>query len=129
MIVYNIVKGTDFLSLFQYISELESMQGLSKEQRLRSFDKEAAIMDKIRNAIQWHVAPLVSLGQGRGSLALKFRAILHAFGLLSHDRDMLAQLLRSVVSWHSDYGTEIGIARIAPVPIEQLLPYMHQTAP
>lgn len=129
MIVYNIVKGTDFLSLFQYISELESVQGLSKEQRLRSFDKEAAIMDKIRNAIQWHVAPLVSLGQGHGSLALKFRAILHAFGLLSHDRDILAQLLRSVVSWHSDYGTEIGIARIAPVPIEQVLPYIHQTAP
>lgn len=128
MIVYNIVKATDFLDLFQYISQLESFRELAKDERSRCYDKEAALMCKIREAIQWHVVPMVCLGQGRGSLALKFRAILHAFGLLTDDREMLSNLLRSIVSWHSDYGTEIGIARVVPQPIETVLPYMHQPA-
>lgn len=128
MIVYNIVKATDFLDIFQYISQLESFRELTKDERLRCYDKEAALMCKIREAIQWHMAPMVCLGQCRGSLALKFRAILHAFGLLTDDRGMLSNLLRSIVSWHSDYGTEIGIARVIPQPIETVLPYMHQPA-
>ena len=38
---------------------------------------------------------------------------------------MLAELLRSIVSLHTDYGTEVGLVRIKPAALSEVLPYMH----
>ena len=123
VIVLNIIKDCELLLLFEWIQELESFCHLSVEERIENFDREKESIDKHTRAILCCVPPLVSLGQGRGSLALKFRALLHALALLSKDRPMLARLLAGIVSFHSDYGTEIGLAQIQPIPIQEVLPF------
>ena len=129
MIVCNIVKHRDMLALHGWIYELERIRNLSRVDRLRLFDREAELMSNIAAKIHWHVPPLVALGQGRGSLPLKFRAVLHSLGLISKDRATLSALVRSIVSWHSDYGTEIGLARLAPTTTDAILPYTHAPDP
>ena len=113
MIVFNLVQHSNFQALLRDIMELESFRTMSKNQRLENYDREATLMAQITDAIEWHVAPIACLGRGWGSLALKLRAVLHAFGLMSHDRKMLSQILASCVQFISDYGTEIGIQSCA----------------
>ena len=102
MIVCNIATHRDQLALHGWISELEGMRNLSRANRLRLFDREAELMSNIAAKIHWHARPLVALGQGRGSLPLKFRAVLHSLGLMLKDRATLSALVRSTVSGHSE---------------------------
>ena len=128
VIVLNIIMESHLLLLFAWIQELESFRHLSVEQRILNFDREKELMDKIAQAIMWCIPPLVSLGQARGSLALKFRAVLHALALLCKDRPMLARLIASMVSFHSDYGTEIGLSQVLPISIQDVLPFWNAPA-
>ena len=44
--------------------------------------------------------------------------------LICQDLPTLAHLAKSVVTWLSDYGTEVGMARVGPVPMREVFPYM-----
>ncbi|CAK9091347.1 Uncharacterized protein SCF082_LOCUS43037 [Durusdinium trenchii] len=82
-------------------------------------------MDRIRKAIVWHVPMVCMLAHSRTNLAAKARVFLQTLGLLVSFREALIELCQSVVSIHTDYGTERGLARIADYPLDTLLPYLH----
>ena len=82
-------------------------------------------MQRIHQAVVWHVAPVAMLGHRRTNLPAKFRVFLHVLALLSLDRWYLSKLLRSVVSVSSDYGTEVGLTRLGRSAFEDVLPYIH----
>ena len=50
---------------------------------------------------------------------------LHTLGLLSSSREVLGELCKSIVSIHTDYGTEKGISRVEGCCFDTFLPYMH----
>lgn len=90
---------------------------------------EGDVMDKIDRSITWHVCPVMMLGHSRTNLAAKFRVFLHTLGLLVGSRSELKELAESIVSIHTDYGTEVGISRVLPCSISDALPYMHVDTP
>ena len=95
------------------------------EARVQQCLEEKAIMQRTHAKTLWHVPPPAMLGNGRTSLLSKLRVFVHTFGLLSDSQDMLAKLLRSIVSLHTDYGTEVGLVRVKPAALSEVLPYMH----
>ena len=110
--------------------ELEKLHELcndvvDEEQRSQQCPEEEEVMARISSKILWHVPPPAMLGNGRTNLLAKLRVFVHAFGLMSESRSMLSELLRSVVSLHTDYGTEVGLVRLKPAPLSEILPYMH----
>ena len=86
---------------------------------------EKAAMDNL-NAKMWlHVCPVVMLAHSRTNLPAKFRVFLHTLALLSDGRETLLELIKSISSVHTDYGTESGISRMPPIPLQEVLPYWH----
>ena len=86
---------------------------------------EKAAMDNL-NAKMWlHVCPVVMLAHSRTNLPAKFRVFLHTLALLSDSRETLLELIKSISSVHTDYGTESGISRMPPIPLQEVLPYWH----
>eukprot|EP00435_Cladocopium_sp_Y103_P046299 s241_g13.t1 len=69
------------------------------------------------------------LAHSRTNLPAKTRVFLHTLGLLAPNRAALLELCQSIVSFHTDYGVEKGIARIADVPCDVILPYLHADQP
>lgn len=53
----------------------------------------------------------------------------YRFAQISQDLPTLAHLAKSVVAWLSDYGTEVGMARVGPVPMSEVFPYMSAARP
>ena len=82
-------------------------------------------MERIRKALTWHVVPVAMLGHRRTSLRAKMRVFCHMLALECKDRTMLSKLFKSIVSVHTDYGTEIGLTRCGPATFDDLIPYLH----
>ena len=104
---------------------MESLQHTDLQQRLASWQDEVPVMNRIHDVISWHVAPVAMLGHRRTNLPAKFRTFIHVFALLSKDRKSMSKLLQSVVSVHTDYGTEVGLTRLGPACFDDVLPYIH----
>ena len=104
---------------------LDSYVALSPERRIAQWEDERQVMRSIDSRIMWHVAPPAMLGNARTNLPAKLRVFVHTLGLLSADREMLAKLLRSITSVHTDYGVESMLPRVAVCPLDDILPYMH----
>ena len=60
----------------------------------------------------------------RASLPLKFGALLHAMMLIAGQGEPLEMFIKSIHSWVTDYGTEVGIADIRRIALESVLPYL-----
>ena len=116
-----------FLQGLQTLFDLASAD--NEEARIEQLLQEQHVMRSIAKRIVWHVPPPCVLGNGRTGLLAKLRVFVHTFGLLADSRPMLAQLLPSVVSLHTDYGTEVGLVRVLPSRLRQILPYMHASEP
>ena len=118
-----------FAMILQDIVQLE----LEMRQRVGSeiedgdfeFETHSQQLGRISDAIVWHVAPVGMLAHSRTNLAAKLRIFLHTLGLLCGSRAQLVELCQSVVSIHTDYGTEKGICRVQEVSLDMFLPYMH----
>ena len=92
-------------------------------------EQEREIMDRVSRCITWHVAPIVMLAHSRTNLPAKFRVFLHTLALLTSSRSELLELCQSVVSIHTDYGTEIGLGRVQRCDLDTILPYLHVPKP
>ena len=88
---------------------LEKMKLLTLQERVDQMADEALVMDKLEQAIICTMPPpvLIGVGKSRSSLALKFRACLHAFMLIAGQGAHLQKFIRSIHSWVTDYGTEV----------------------
>ncbi len=111
----------------QDITSLEAKARLNLDERLaeENVAGELSLMKGIDAKIIWHVAPIIMLAHSRTNLPAKTRVFLHTLGLLSGSQTALLELCKSVVSIHTDYGTEKGIARVTETPLEVILPYLH----
>ena len=101
---------------------------MTLEERLANWQAEVPAIRWIQAAITWHVAPVAMLGHRRTNLPAKYRVFLHVCALLTYDRVSLSKFLRSVVSVHTDYGTEVGLTRLGKATFEDALPYIHCAA-
>ena len=115
----------------QDIIELDNLVQLDMEDRLQpaSLDAEEACLERVSARIVWHVAPIIMLARSRANLPPKTRVFLHTLGLLCCSRRALVDLCDSVVSIHTDYGTEKGLSRISECPLDTFLPYLHVNEP
>ena len=77
-----------------------------------NLEQETGVMNRISGKVLWHVAPIVMLAHSRTNLAAKSRVFLHTLALLAGNRDALLELCKSVCNFHTDYGTEKGLARL-----------------
>lgn len=111
----------------QDILELDHYMSLDWGERLQMecLEADQACMKRIADRIVWHVAPIIMLAHSRTNLPAKTRVFLHTLALLCSSRSALCELCDSVVSLHTDYGTEKGISRISHCPLDLFLPYMH----
>ena len=111
----------------QDIHDLEAGAQLKAEERLTDLNlgHEQVLVKRIASRIVFHVAPIIMLAHSRTNLPAKTRVFLHTLGLLAPNRAALVELCQSIVSFHTDYGVEKGIARIADVPCDVILPYLH----
>lgn len=109
--------------------ELEGNVLLSLDQLLQPdrMEEDQALVARISSAIHWHVAPIIMLAHSRTNLAAKTRVFLHTLALLCSSRESLIELCKSIVSIHTDYGTEVGISRVSECPLETFLPYIHSS--
>ena len=98
---------------------------LDVEARIGRVDEEKSLLQAIADKILWHIPAPAMLAAGRTNAAAKLRVFSHAFGLLADGRPMLAKLLRSIVSLHTDYGAEALLAKTASSSLTDILPYMH----
>ena len=106
--------------LLQDILELDNYMSQDWEERLQTgcFEADQACMKRIADRIVWHVAPIIMLAHSRTNLPAKTRVFLHTLALLCSSRSALCELCDSVVSLHTDYGTEKGISRISDCPLD-----------
>ena len=109
--------------------ELEGNILLDMDQLLQPerMEVDKSLVDRISHAIHWHVAPIIMLAHSRTNLAAKTRVFLHGLALLCSSRESLIELCKSIVSIHTDYGTEKGISRVSERPLETFLPYIHSS--
>lgn len=129
LIILSFVRCDAFPRLAMILGELQCLCRQDQRERVACLERQAELLEEVKTCINWHVAPIVTIGQGRGSMALKLRAFVHSLGLLSKDARDLASLLRSIVSFTTDYGTEVGFPRIAPTLLSQVLPHIHAQEP
>ena len=87
--------------------------------------EECQAMERIDSRMWYHVCPIVMLAHSRTNLPAKFRVFVHTLALLADCPQTLVQLVRSISSVHTDYGVESGIARMPPIPLEDILPHWH----
>ena len=97
---------------------------LDRAIRIATWEDERILTQRIRGKLIRHVAPIVQIGSGRSSLAFKFQAVMHALFLLPTTHEIFADIIKSIPTWISDLGTEIGVARIKPISMQQVFPYM-----
>ncbi|CAE7268103.1 unnamed protein product [Symbiodinium sp. CCMP2592] len=98
---------------------------LDVEATIARVDEEKTLLASIADKILWHIPAPAMLAPGRTNAAAKLRVFTHAFGLLADGRPMLATLLGSIVSLHTDYGAEALLAKTASSSLTDILPYMH----
>ena len=106
---------------------LQSFASLTAEARVSEevLQQECRAMESIDSKMWLHVCPIVMLAHSRTNLPAKFRVFVHTLALLSDSPETLVQLVRSISSVHTDYGVESGIARMPPIPLEDILPHWH----
>ena len=110
------------LNLCQDIRALEKLKDLSLEERLAVWQSEI-ISSHGQTPKGIDLACLSdSHGHRRTSLRSKTRVFMHMLGLICKDRPMLGRLLKAIVSVHTDYGTEIGLTRLAPASFDSVSP-------
>ena len=117
-------------SLHVDMLRLEHARGKSLQERDDWFDEEQAIMSRIRDAIHLVMAPpaLLGLGKGRSTLALKFRATVHAMLLLAGTDKRFEEFVSSIQTWVSDLGTESGFANVGRIPLTSLFSFLEARA-
>ena len=111
----------------QDIIALEGRASETVDQRLSgdTFAEEQSLIQRISAKVHWHVAPIIMLAHSRTNLPAKVRVFLHTLGLLCRSRSELKELCESIVSLHTDYGTEKAICRVRRCPLDVILPYLH----
>ena len=105
--------------------QLDHLISISDEDRANQRDAESELLRSLSSVITWHVAPIIMLAHSRTNLPAKLRVFLHTMALLVDSRSSLAELCHSVVSVHTDYGTESALARVDNVSLDLMLPYLH----
>ena len=82
---------------------------------------QTTVLEAIEALIIVLVPPPTVVGAGHANLAMKFMKFCHSLRLLTPDAATLEEVLRSILVCLTDFGTEIGLARISPIPIHQVL--------
>ena len=67
--------------------------------------------------------PLCTLGAGEGSLAVRFLKLCHALRLEAGTFRLTSLLLKAIRTFHTDAGTEAGLASVQPFPLAGILPW------
>ena len=109
----------------QDMVELDSLTSMTAADRARLQEREKELLGRLSGRITWHVAPIIMLAHSRTNLPAKLRCFLHTLGLLCNSRAELRELCQSVVSMHTDYGTEKALCRVEGVDLDSILPYLH----
>ena len=78
----------------------------------------------MKKAVRTTLAPLAGLAKRRTHLAHKTHSWVHQNVLLFGA--LLQAFIRSVVAMATDFGTEAGIVRTQPIPLDQLYPHAAQ---
>ena len=126
LLFLNILPRAKLPDLYDDIRALEGLCRMGIEERIRYADQEKELFERIQDAITTHTAPPVLLGGGksRSTLAIKFRAVLHALFLIGGPFSMLEKLLKGIHTWTSDFGTEAGFSLIEPVALKKIFDYL-----
>ena len=111
------------------IIALEARNVLDMDAHVESWDIDLQLMSSVRRGIWRHTLPTVQLGfgKGRSTLGHIFQSVMHAFWLIAaHDNDhtLFADVVRSISARASGLGTESGLARVRPIPLQEAFPYM-----
>ena len=95
MVLLYIVRKVDLRPLHDLLLELAHFRSISIEERadLENVRLELQAIVILTSLILMHMCAPVHIGQGRASLALKCRAIVHALALESKSPAMLEQLM------------------------------------
>ena len=94
-----------------------------EQERLESLDAEIELMERIRSLLRRHMLPLCTLGAGEGSLAVRFLKLCHALRLEAGTFRLTSLLLKAIRTFHTDAGTEAGLASVQPFPLAGILPW------
>ena len=124
IVIFNLVRDTRLNAIHSCITQLDYLSRRPRSERIRLWQEEAALMRRIHSMITRHKAPSVQLPFGKENLKIKFQTTMHAFYLLSPSVAEFCELVGSAPWWVSDQGTEIGLARVQPVPVKEVFPYM-----
>ena len=128
LMLLNIIQTDNLAHLHHRIEQLQGFQSMPLQDRIDQESNERDAMDSIRNCVMWHTAPpvLLGTGHGRSTLALKFHAFLHAIMLIAGHGFNLQRFVKSIHSWVTDYGTEVGFADIKKVKLSTIFPYLSE---
>ena len=121
MVELTIVRRRFLARLYRLIASLLSFNALSLDDRMNQSGAENAVLESIKALIIVLIPPPTVVGAGHANLAMKFMKFCHSLRLLTPDAATLEEVLRSILVCLSDFGTEIGLARISPIPIHQVL--------
>ena len=87
---------------------------------------EKRLMDELRQYLEMHRLPPVLLGSGRTTLPDKFCTLMHALAWEVDGPHALRQFCCEVVATTTDLGLEFGVGRVAPVAVNEVLPWICQ---
>ena len=99
---------------------------LAPELRIIDFAVEQELIEDMLSMVRVTVLTPTALGRARCKLSDKLHAFLHAMRLLVPSLQDLSVLLRGVVSFCTDLGTEAGIASVPPIPLLRAFPHEAQ---
>ena len=128
MLLVNVVRRADLRDLQSAISTLDAMAAMGVcDGRLddNMIADEQEMMSIIKGMIHRHIFPPVVLGVGKGrsTLSLRFSKVLHALFLETGSLSLCSELYKSIPSWLTDYGTEVGFGRVSTIEAAQCLPW------
>ena len=94
------------------ITAVEGMRSLPMHEREEQIDEDTLVLERIRALILRWLLPTVQVGMGKGRATLphKFAAACHALRLVSGSPTQLCLVVRAILLWLSDQGTERGIS-------------------
>ena len=133
MLMHACVSSTDMLALFQAVNYLaRSRPDFTDHHEAEEADIEEHIRCNmlVQATLYHHRCIPVAMGSGKTSLEDKAACLLHAMGLECDGLDSVAPHLRNVVSWTSDFGTEVQVPAFQSLDWKSLLPsWMHVKLP
>ena len=117
------IRQEDAFTLMKKMEDVYEREDFPSDIRVQDFEDEQQLVNDMAKMVNVIVLTPTVLGRARCGLSDKLHALLHALRLLVDSLSDLSVLLRSIVGFCTDFGTESSLATVPRIPLSRAFPY------